>query len=79
MSVTRELRRRVSADRPLAGFEPCLPRPAKTPPAGPGWIHEIKHDGFPIIARRDAGADPADVAIALRMVLMLESVECRLQ
>jgi hypothetical protein len=26
-----------------------------------------------------AGADPADVAIALRMVLMLESVECRLQ
>jgi hypothetical protein len=24
-------------------------------------------------------ADPGDVAIALRMVLMLESVECRLQ
>ena len=55
MSVTRELRRRVSADRPLARFEPCLPRPAKTPPAGPGWIHEIKHDGYRIIARRDAG------------------------
>ena len=35
-------------------FEPCLPRPAKAPPAGPGWIHEIKHDGFRIIARRDA-------------------------
>jgi ATP-dependent DNA ligase len=28
--------------------------PAKVPPAGPGWIHEIKHDGFRIIARRDA-------------------------
>jgi hypothetical protein len=54
MSVMRELRRRVSADRPLARFEPCLPRPAKTPPAGPGWIHEIKHDGFRIIARRDS-------------------------
>ena len=26
---------------------------AKTPPAGPDWIHEIKHDGFRIIARRD--------------------------
>jgi bifunctional non-homologous end joining protein LigD len=24
------------------------------PPAGPGWIHEIKHDGFRIIARRDS-------------------------
>jgi bifunctional non-homologous end joining protein LigD len=34
-------------------LEPCLPRPAKEPPAGPDWIHEIKHDGFRIIARRD--------------------------
>ena len=35
-------------------LQPCLPRPAKQPPAGPGWIHEIKHDGFRILARRDA-------------------------
>jgi ATP-dependent DNA ligase len=38
-------------------FEPCrlcLPRPAKDPPSGPGWIHEIKHDGFRILARRAA-------------------------
>ena len=41
-------------DRSLPRFEPCLPRPAKEPPVGPGWIHEIKHDGFRIIARRDA-------------------------
>ena len=34
-------------------IQPCLPRPAKEPPAGPGWIHEIKHDGFRILARRD--------------------------
>ena len=34
-------------------LEPCLPRPAKEPPVGPGWIHEIKHDGFRILARRD--------------------------
>jgi bifunctional non-homologous end joining protein LigD len=33
---------------------PCLPRSAQQPPKGPGWIHEIKHDGFRIIARRDA-------------------------
>src|SRR5262249_57302941 len=35
-------------------IEPCLPRPAKEPPSGPDWIHEIKHDGFRIMARRDA-------------------------
>jgi bifunctional non-homologous end joining protein LigD len=34
-------------------IEPCLPSPAKQPPAGPDWIHEIKHDGFRIMARRD--------------------------
>jgi hypothetical protein len=34
-------------------FAPCLPRPAKEPPAAPGWIHEIKHDGFRILAGRD--------------------------
>jgi hypothetical protein len=30
----------------------ALPRPADEPPAGPGWIHEIKHDGFRILAHR---------------------------
>ena len=54
MSVARELRRRLRADPARSSFEPCLPRPAKEPPAGPGWIHEIKHDGFRIIARRNA-------------------------
>jgi bifunctional non-homologous end joining protein LigD len=41
--------------RPGLGFiEPCLPSPAKAPPSGPGWLHEIKHDGFRIMARRDS-------------------------
>jgi bifunctional non-homologous end joining protein LigD len=36
------------------GFiEPCLPSPADKPPSGPGWLHEIKHDGFRVIARKD--------------------------
>ena len=48
----RELRRRVSAEQSLPSFEPCLPRPAQEPPAGPGWLHEIKHDGFRILAHR---------------------------
>ena len=38
-----------------AFFEPCLPRIAKAPPTGADWIHEIKHDGFRIIARRQGG------------------------
>ena len=36
------------------GSEPCLPRGAAAPPAEPGWPHEIKHDGFRIMARRDS-------------------------
>jgi bifunctional non-homologous end joining protein LigD len=41
--------------RPLSrSIQPCLPRSATEPPAGPGWLHEIKHDGFRILARRDA-------------------------
>ena len=33
--------------------EPCLPSAAEKPPAGARWLHEIKHDGFRIIARKD--------------------------
>jgi hypothetical protein len=42
MSVTRELRRRLPPGRSLP-FEPCLPRPARQPPAGPDWIGAIVH------------------------------------
>jgi len=31
-----------------------LPSPAKVPPTGADWLHEIKHHGFRIRARRDA-------------------------
>jgi len=34
-------------------LQPCLPRPAKEPPSGPDWIHEIKHDGFRVLAVRE--------------------------
>ena len=46
------LRKRLSADR-ASFIEPCLPSPADKPPSGPGWVHEIKHDGFRLMARRD--------------------------
>jgi bifunctional non-homologous end joining protein LigD len=53
MLVQRELRQNVRRDQSQVRFEPCLPRLAKEPPTGAGWIHEIKHDGFRIIARRE--------------------------
>ena len=37
----------------LSFIEPCLPSPADRPPAGPDWVHEIKHDGYRLMARRD--------------------------
>src|SRR5262245_43674249 len=37
-----------------AGFiAPCLPTKTHTLPSGGLWLHEIKHDGFRIIARKD--------------------------
>jgi hypothetical protein len=42
------------AEAMLPGFiSPCLPTKAKEPPCGGLWWHEIKHDGFRIIARKD--------------------------
>ena len=39
---------------PPPGFiEPCLPSPGEQPPTGPNWVHEIKHDGYRLMARRD--------------------------
>jgi bifunctional non-homologous end joining protein LigD len=33
-------------------IEPCTPKLASKPPAGPQWTHEIKHDGYRLIARK---------------------------
>ena len=36
-----------------AGFmAPCLPTTAPQPPSGAAWLHEIKWDGFRVIARK---------------------------
>src|SRR5882757_5611809 len=36
------------------GFvEPCIPTRAAKAPVGPDWVHEFKHDGYRLIARRD--------------------------
>ena len=31
---------------PAAFIHPCRPTVAKQPPRGPGWAHELKHDGY---------------------------------
>jgi bifunctional non-homologous end joining protein LigD len=40
-----------------SGFiAPCIPTRAVKPPAGPGWVHEIKHDGYRLQVRREGEA-----------------------
>jgi len=61
---------RSAAAHPHSIFiRPCEPALVAYPPAGPGWLHEIKHDGFRILARKQdervriwsrRGADFAD-------------------
>jgi hypothetical protein len=40
-----------------SGFiAPCIPIRAPKPPVGPGWVHEIKHDGYRLQVRREGEA-----------------------
>ena len=43
----------LSRTLPAGFIAPCLPTKAQTPPSGGLWLHEIKHDGFRIVARKD--------------------------
>jgi bifunctional non-homologous end joining protein LigD len=38
---------------PTGFIAPCLPTKAHTLPSGDPWLHEIKHDGFHMIARKN--------------------------
>ena len=42
----RLIRAGQSSRAPSAFITPCLPTVAEKPPVGPGWVHEIKHDGY---------------------------------
>jgi hypothetical protein len=39
---------------PSRHLRSLIPTAADRPPYGPGWAHEIKHDGFRLIVRRDS-------------------------
>jgi ATP-dependent DNA ligase len=45
--------RRRDLTLPAGFIPPCLPMMAPRPPSGPAWLHEIKHDGLRIIARKN--------------------------
>src|SRR5436305_1919538 len=48
---------RDRAIRRIFGFiEPCRPTKAVKPPSRPGWGHEVKHDGFGLMVRREGPA-----------------------
>ena len=44
---------RMIAAHPSGFVEPCRPSKATRPPSGPQWVHEIKHDGFRLMVRRE--------------------------
>ena len=46
----------VAVVRPSGFIEPCVPTRAAKPPAGPDWVHEIKHDGYRLQVCRDGDA-----------------------
>ena len=37
----------------LRNYQPCIPTRGTEVPAGPDWLHEIKHDGFRLIVQRE--------------------------
>ena len=39
--------------RPSGFIEPCTPSRLAIPPSGPLWVHEVKHDGYRLMVRRD--------------------------
>jgi bifunctional non-homologous end joining protein LigD len=54
IAVDRSARARYVPGMLPAGFiAPCLPMTAPRPTSGPEWLHEVKHDGFRVIARTD--------------------------
>jgi bifunctional non-homologous end joining protein LigD len=51
--IAATVARRADLTLPAGFIAPCLPMSAPSPPSGRLWLHEIKHDGLRVIARKD--------------------------
>jgi bifunctional non-homologous end joining protein LigD len=64
-----------------AGFiAPCLPSKTDKLPSGSQWLHEIKHDGFRVIARKNGSqvrlySRPGN-DLTYRFPLIVETLVC---
>jgi bifunctional non-homologous end joining protein LigD len=49
---------RLARDRlsPPGFIAPCRPTLAAVAPSGPAWLHEMKHDGYRILPRKEPGS-----------------------
>ena len=56
-------------------FEPCIPTRGTKVPAGPDWIHEIKHDGYRLIVARTRAADSRSPVVQLACGLVEQLIE----
>jgi hypothetical protein len=57
----------ITAPLPVGSVPPCLPTKARDRPRDDLWLHEIKHDGFRLIARKN-GAQWAAKGTAAALV-----------
>ena len=61
-----------SRSKPDGFILPCQPALADRPPSGPGWLHEIKFDGYRVMARKDG--DSACCPMGPHYVRLLEGI-----
>ena len=55
MSVSVPRTKAPLASAPISFIPPLIPTLVEEPPAGDGWIHEIKHDGYRVQIIVDGG------------------------
>jgi ATP-dependent DNA ligase len=66
--------------RPAGFIAPCLPSKTDKLPSGSEWLHEIKHDGFRVIARKNGAqvrlySRPGN-DLTYRFPLIVETLAC---
>ena len=56
---------------PLAFIPPCIPTWSRHAPVGRDWVHEIKHDGYRLMVRRQGAQGAIVHAPRVRLVAQL--------